>query len=91
MAFANSFERTLLNISMSDIIAHPWYDKFKDTPNGLNALLYSLGLDIKQPFDMKLCEHRSEITGKVSTCERFSGVERQDEVWLTIKSRAREA
>lgn len=87
MAFDKSFEENYISVSMSDIINHPWYEKLNEKPNGLEALLYSMGLDIKRSYEIMVCEHRSEITGKVQICERFSGIERQDENWIAIKQR----
>lgn len=90
MAFEKTFEETLINISMSDIVTHPWYERLSKEPNGLEALLYTMGLDIKLPYEVMVCEHRSSMTNQVHTCERWSGIERQDEIWESIKRRIRE-
>lgn len=75
-----------ISISMVDLVMHPWFAKLQQEPNGTQALLYSMGLDIKLPFESTVCEHRSDFTDKIHTCERFSGTERKDEQWLYIKT-----
>lgn len=74
-------------ISKADVVQHPLYEKVKNKPKALEGLLYSMGMDIEKNYETSVCEHRSELTGKVNNCERFCGEERTDENWLAIKRR----
>lgn len=90
MTFAN-VRPSYIAISMSDVLKHPWFAELSAKPQGLKALLYSMGLDVKLAYESSVCTHRSEMTHEVVTCERFVGSERRDEIWLRIKERARVA
>lgn len=90
MTFAN-VRPAYITISMSDILKHPWFDELSQKPQGLKALLYSMGMDIKLAYESSVCTHRSEMTHEVVTCERFVGSERRDDTWLRMKERARTA
>ncbi len=81
----NKTQTKLITVSMSDVVRHPWYEKYKDSPKGLEALLYSMGMDITLPIESDTCEHRSTMTNLVVNCERFSGSERKDEQWEITK------
>lgn len=72
-------------VSMSDLTRHPWYDKYKDKENGIPALLFTMGMDIKLPFTCKNITHRSDMTNHVVTCERFVGSKRSDDSWVNIE------
>lgn len=87
MAFKEMAHQNLVAISMSDVLNHPWFEDLKDKPNGLEAILYTMGLDVSLPYETTTCTHRSMMTQQVVTCERFSGSERKDENWHKIKYR----
>ena len=84
MTFKELQRANVMVVSMSDVIRHPWYQKFIDKPDGLKGLLYSMGLDINKNYETELCEHRSEMTNAIVTCERFVGTERTDDGWKKI-------
>lgn len=86
MAYKEHQMLNLVTISMSDVINHPWYEKYINKPNGLKALLYTMGLDISLPYESELVKHRSTVTNAVVTCERFSGSERTDDNWVSIQN-----
>ena len=80
-----------ITISMSDILKHPWFSELSSKPQGLKALLYSMGVDVNLAYESSVCTHRSEMTHEIVTCERFVGSERRDNNWLRIKERVRAA
>lgn len=80
-----------ITISMSDVLKHPWFKELSEKPEGLKALLYSMGMDVKLAYESSICTHRSEMTHEIVTCERFVGNERQDEIWNSTKIRTRAA
>lgn len=87
----NKTRPSYITISMSDILKHPWFSEMSSKPQGLKALLYSMGMDVSLAYESAVCTHRSEMTHEVVTCERFVGNERKDTNWLRIKERARTA
>lgn len=89
-------------ISMSDVIRHPLYNELSCQSltiligkgktrevDGLEALLFTMGLDITLPYDIDFVEHRSEITQEVVKCDRFVGSKRQDKAWTTFEYKMR--
>lgn len=83
MAFKSGYGTVV--VSMSDLIRHPWYDKYKDKPKGIEALLFSMGMDTSYPYESEVLTHRSTMTNEIVNCERFVGSKRQDESWLKIE------
>ncbi len=72
-------------VSMSDLVRHPLFEDTCDKEGAIDALLYSMGIDIKEDYEVTVCTHRSELTNEVHTCDRYVGEERKDEAWLEIK------
>lgn len=87
MPFEDMQEIKMIGISMSDLLRHPWFEDYKNKPNGIAALLYSMGLDIKKPYEVDFCEHRSSMTNEVVKCDRYSGFERTDKYWVNLTNR----
>lgn len=81
MSYKDLQHTNAIEVSMSDLIRHPWYEKYANEKNGLEALLYSMGMDVKLPYECMVVQHRSPMTGAIVTCERFSGTERSDSIW----------
>lgn len=76
-------------ISMSDVVTHPLYEKYKDNKEDcLNMMLTLMGMDINKHIEESHCMHRSEMTGVVAECPRFVGSERQDKAWKLLKIKA---
>lgn len=90
-------------ISMTDIVKHPLFPQLqgeeysvaiegKKEPrivSGLEVILYSLGMDINKEVECEICEHRSELTGVVATCERYVGRKRKDKAWTNLEYKIR--
>lgn len=72
-------------ISLSDVLRHPMYAEVSTKEGGLNALLFSMGMDVSKDYEISNCTHRSDLTGEVVTCDRFVGTMRSDKNWLEIK------
>lgn len=61
-----------------------------DDEAGNIKCLYLLGLDTKKNYECTVCEHRSDYTNKVATCERWVGFEREDAAWLKMVRQSKE-
>lgn len=90
-------------ISMTDVLKHPLYPQLKSESysvdvegekeprevTGLEVILYTLGMDLKEDIEETFCEHRSELTGVVATCPRFTGRKRKDQAWKDLEYKIR--
>lgn len=101
MSLIKDYAASIKVVSMSDVVRHPLFAELskksldvtymkKGKPQfkkieGLNAMLWTMGLDIFKPFESEVIEHRSELTQEVHTCERFVGQTRQDAGWKKIE------
>lgn len=58
----------------------------------LDKLLHSFGMDTQYKYDLQeVTQHRSNLLGKVCTCRRYFGYERQDLEWINSGYASREA
>lgn len=74
-----------IHISESEIAAlYPDYDFswFADEPEKVKGILFDLGLDVNQHWEMQeVTQHRNRMS-TVVTCGRIYGTERMDTDWL---------
>lgn len=74
-----------IHISQSEIAAiYPDYNYTWDTEqiDKLRGVLFDLGLDTSQYFELQeVSQHRNRL-GKIVTCQRYYGSERLDLDWL---------
>lgn len=79
-------------ISMSEILKAKEVDldKLATSDNYFKEVLYSLGLDVSFPFDVKLLQHRNKFN-EVVTCDRICGMERTDDSWISSGYASNEA
>lgn len=85
---------TPIHISESEIVAvYPEYQAswLEDNIDDLKSVLFDLGMDTNQHFEVQpVTQHRNRL-GKVVTCARYVGEERLDIDWLKSGMASREA
>ena len=73
-------------ISMADIAGVTHYNGNEIENPTVDNLLFLSGMDTKKGYETIKCDHRT-ADGTIVNCERFCGIERTDEAWLTLKNR----
>ena len=85
---------TPIHISESEIAAvYPEYQAnwLEDNIEDLKSVLFDLGMDTNQHFELQpVTQHRNRL-GKVVTCARYTGEERSDPEYLKSGMASREA
>jgi len=61
-----------------------------EQPTELEGVLYDLGLDVNQPYEVQFNTHRNRF-GNINSCTRFVGNERLDQEWIDSKYSSQEA
>ena len=74
----------LVYISQSELwTVNPDYTEewLQNNPQQLEQVLYDLGLDINQPYEVQHNTHRNRF-GNLNTCTRWVGNSRLDQEWI---------
>lgn len=74
----------LVYISQSELwTINPMYTEewVQNNPQQLEQVLYDLGLDVNQPYEVQLNTHRNRF-GNINSCTRWVGNERLDQGWI---------
>lgn len=83
----------LVYISQSELwTVNPMYTQewVQNNPQQLEQVLYDLGLDVNQPYEVQFNTHRNRF-GNINSCSRFVGNERLDKEWIDSKYSSQEA
>jgi len=74
----------LVYISQSELwTVNPKYTEewVQNNPQQLEGVLYDLGLDVNQPYEVQFNTHRNRF-GNINSCTRFVGNERLNDEWI---------
>lgn len=74
----------LVYISQSELwTVNPLYTEewVQNNPQQLEQVLYDLGMDVNQPYEVQFNTHRNRF-GNINTCTRVVGNSRLDKVWI---------
>ena len=71
-------------LSLSDLITDKYFAEAfgnKDVSK-IEEWLYTVGLDVNQPYEEVVCQHRN-LRGQIVECLTYRGSERVDKQWAT--------
>ena len=83
----------LVYISQSELwTVNPMYTEewVQNNPQQLEPVLYGLGLDVNQPYEVQFNTHRNRF-GNIDTCSRWVGNSRLDDEWILSSYASEEA
>jgi predicted ATPase len=76
-----------IELSKTDVEDHGSYQEVKDHPQGIKAILYLMGLDLKKPYQSEVVTHRN-YNKQIVTCERWVGTQRTDAEFKALLKKA---
>lgn len=77
-------------LSMADLVQLTKYGEVDISGMNTEQVLYLAGMDVARGYEVSICEHRSQISNQLVTCERFVGRQRSDELWLNLLNRLKD-
>lgn len=76
---------------IAQVIPDFTYDFIETNREEFLYILYELGLDVNQGFETQENIPHKALDGKVVQCDRYCGMERTDEKWISSGYASREA